>query len=130
MTGTFGKIIGAVTLAATIGIVATPLGAQQRSPGTNAASQQGGGSEVSDATVQRTGAALRDISGIQTRLNQRMQEADPAQHQAIEQEANTAAETALASHGLTVSQYNGVLRMAQADPALRERLVEAARGKR
>lgn len=123
MESRFGRNLGAAALVAALGLGAAPLGAQQATPGNPAAG-------VSEATVQRTGAAIRDISGIQARYNQRMQAAQPAEHAAIEQEANGAAEAALSSRGLTVEEYNDVIRLAQADQGLRERLVSAARAAR
>lgn len=123
MASTFSKAAGTIALVAALGFAATPLGAQQASPaqGVNT------GSGVPDATVQRTGAALRDISGIQARFNQRLQGSQPSEREAIEREANGAAEAALAARGLTVEEYSGVIRLAQADQGLRERLITAAR---
>jgi hypothetical protein len=123
MESRFGRAFAAAALAAALGLGATPLGAQQATPGSPAAS-------VSEVTVQRTGAAIRDISGIQARYTQRMQAAQPAERAAIEQEANGAAEAALSSRGLTIEEYDTVIRLAQADEGLRERLVSAARAAR
>ena len=129
MKNRLGQAFGAAALAAVLGLASAPVGAQQASPGTAAPTPKpdaSAGAAVSDSALQRTGAALRDISGIQARYNQRMQGAPPAERPTIEQEANSAAEAALAARGLTVEEYNGVIRLAQADPALRERLVSAA----
>lgn len=131
MGSTFSKTIGAITVLAALGLATAPVGAQQQAaPGTSRAPEQGAasGGSVPDATVQRTGAALRDISGIQARFNQRIQGSQPAEHAAIEQEANSAAQAALAAQGLTIEEYSGVIRLAQADQGLRERLITAARG--
>lgn len=126
MESTFRKAAGAVALVAALGLHAAPLGAQQAAPSANPAPERGAG--VSDATVQRTGAALRDISGIQARYSQRLQASQPAERAAIEQEAQGAAEAALVSRGLTIEEYSGVIRLAQADQNLRERIIAAARG--
>lgn len=135
MDSAFGKIIAAATLAAALGLGAAPLGAQQATQqGGTAAPDRGGaagaGASVPENTVQRTGAAIRDISGIQARYTQRMQSAQPAEHAAIEREANGAAEAALSSRGLTIEEYNNVISLAQADQGLRERLISAARSPR
>jgi len=134
MESAFGKALGAAVLAAALGLVAAPLGAQQASPGTTPMAEPGtnaaAGAQVPEATVQRTGAAIRDLSGIQARYTQRMQNAQPAEHQSIAEEAAGAAEAALAARGLTVEEYNSVIRLAQADQSLRERLISAARGAR
>jgi len=133
MESAFGKALGAAVLAAAFGLAAAPLGAQQAPPVTTPMAEQGtqaGGAQVPEATVQRAGAAIRDLSGIQARYTQRMQGAQPAEHQAIAEEAAGAAEAALAAQGLTVDEYNSVIRLAQADQSLRERLISAARGAR
>ena len=133
MESAFGKALGAAVLAVALGLAAAPLGAQQASPGTAPMPEQGtnaAGTQVPEATVQRTGAAIRDLSGIQARYTQRMQNAQPAEHQAIAEEAAGAAEAALTARGLTVEEYNSVIRLAQADQSLRERLISAARGAR
>ena len=133
MESAFGKALGAAVLAAAFGLTAAPLGAQQASPGTAPTAEQGTnavGAQVPEATVQRAGAAIRDLSGIQARYTQRMQSAQPAEHEAIAAEASGAAEAALAARGLTPDEYNSVIRLAQADQSLRERLISAARGAR
>lgn len=132
MESAFGKALGAAALVVVLGVAAAPLGAQQASPGTQPMPGQGanGGAQVPEATVQRTGAAIRDLSGIQARFTQRMQNAQPSEHQAIAEEAHGAAEAALASRGLTLEEYNSVICFAQADQSLRERLISAARGAR
>ncbi|MBD0272412.1 MAG: DUF4168 domain-containing protein [Acetobacteraceae bacterium] len=133
MESAFGKALGAAVLVAALGLAAAPLGAQQAPPATTPMAEQGtqaGGAQVPEATVQRAGAAIRDLSGIQARYTQRMQGAQPAEHQAIAEEAAGAAEAALAAQGLTVDEYNSVIRLAQADQSLRERLISAARGAR
>lgn len=130
MHSRFGKSIGAVALTAGLAVAAPPLSAQQAAPGANAAPERSmnGGAAVSDATVQRTGAALRDISGIQARFSQRMQGSEATEQDAIAKEATGEAEAALAKRGLTVEEYTGIIRLAQADQGLRERLIAAARG--
>jgi len=132
MERAFRKALGAAILVATLGPAAVPLGAQQASPGPGPTVEEGAGAgaRLPDSTVQRTGAAIRDLSGIQMRYNQRMQSAQPAERDAIEQEANNAAQAALTARGITVDEYNDVVSLAQNDQSLRERLVSAARGTR
>ncbi len=132
MESAFRKALGAAAVVAALGFAAAPLGAQRASPGTQPAADQGAsaGARLPEATVQRTGAAIRDLSGIQARYNQRMQSAQPAERQAIEEEANNAAQAALTARGMTADEYNNVVSLAQTDQSLRERLISAARGAR
>lgn len=132
MKMTLRNALGAAAFAAALGMAAAPIGAQQVAPGAGPGAEQGAnaGAQVPEATIQRTGAALRDLSGIQARFSQRMQNAQPAERAAIAEEASGAAEAALAAQGLTMDEYNSVIRLAQADQGLRERLISAARGAR
>ena len=132
MESAFGKALGAAALVAGVGFAAAPLWAQQASPRTQPTAEQGASTSarVPEATVQRAGAAIRDLSGIQARYNQRMQNAQPAERGAIEEEANNAAQAALTSRGMTVDEYNNVISLAQTDQSLSERLISAARGAR
>jgi len=132
MESAFGKALGAALMIAALGFAAVPVRAQLASPGTQPTAEQGAsaGARLPEATVQRTGAAIRDLSGIQARYNQRMQTAQPAERQAIEEEANNAAKAALTARGMTADEYNNVISLAQSDQSLRERLISAARGAR
>ena len=132
MENAFGKALGAAAVAAALGFAAPPLGAQEASPGKEPVAEQGtsAGTRLPESTVQRAGAAIRDLSGIQVRYNQRMQNAQPAERQAIEEEANNAAQAALDARGMTVDEYNNVISLAQTDQSLRDRLISAARGAR
>jgi hypothetical protein len=102
-----------------------------------AAAQQGGGTttpgatvprgEVSDATVQKVGAALRQTATIRQKYAERAQSKTSSQDQeTLATAAQTEMVQAISDQGLSVQQYNQVIQMAQADPALKQRLLSAA----
>ena len=103
MESAFGKALGAALMIAALGFAAVPVRAQLASPGTQPTAEQSAGARLPEATVQRTGAAIRDLSGIQARYNQRMQSAQPAERQAIEEEANNAAQARRATRATAKS---------------------------
>lgn len=80
----------------------------------------------SDATVREAGAALRDVAGIKQSYGARMQSASPDQRQGLAQQAEQEEVAAVRRHGLSVDQFNQVVRTARADPAVRSRLLAAA----
>jgi hypothetical protein len=84
---------------------------------------------VSDAMVHKVGAALRQTVTIRQKYAERAQ-SQPKTSTQDQQALATAAESemvqAISDQGLSVQQYNQVIQMAQADPALKQRLLSAA----
>jgi hypothetical protein len=84
-------------------------------------------STVSDETVAKTGAALRDVSKITGRYEPRIRAAQNEDERGrITDEEVTVAKQAISDQGLTIDEYQHVMEMARADPGLRERLIRAA----
>ncbi len=87
----------------------------------------GGSASVPDATVEQVGKALRKVEEIRRSYAERMQAAaSKDQQQGLSQQAMTEAQQAVRSQGLSPEQYNQVIREAQGDMALRQRLLVAA----
>jgi hypothetical protein len=119
----------AVMAAALMATVALPALAEQ-SPTTNAAPPLQGTAprqaEPSDAVVHKVGAALRQTATIRQKYTERAQSMTPAQQQQLTGQAQSEMVRAISDQGLSVQQYNQVLQLAQADPALKQRLLSAA----
>jgi esterase/lipase len=102
------------------------LAAQQAPQGVTPPSP-GMTTSIPDATIQKAGAALRQIAQIQQDYQQHMKSAQTQeQQQGLTQQANAQAVQAVKNQGLSVDQYNQVIRVAQADPGTRQRLLAAA----
>jgi hypothetical protein len=111
-----GVLAGALLAMAAI----VPVAAQSPAPGGNA-------QPLPDETIVRAGAALRQVAAIQTVYEPKLQAAGtPDERARVGNEELDAAKKAVSDQGLTVDEYNNVMRMAQADPALGERLKRAA----
>jgi len=81
---------------------------------------------ISDGTIGKAGAALRDVANLQQKYQGRMESATPDQKQGLSAQANAEAVQAIQSHGISVQEYSQVVRTAQTDPQLKQRLLEAA----
>jgi len=129
MAGFRTTSLAAAGLLAAMG--ALPLAAQP-SPGLSDAPGRGTtGAAVPDATVTKAGAALRDVMEIDRHYSSRAQAAQNAeQRQDLEEQAATEATEAIGRRGLSLSEYNEVIRLARVDANLRERLLAAARDAR
>jgi hypothetical protein len=120
--------------------ISLPLAAQQpragagAPPGTTQSVPPGAGSvgaDISDATVQKTGAALGQIAAIRQEFAPRIQAAPtPEQRQGLAEQASRAAAQAISAQGLSVDEYQRVIQLAEADQGLRERVLAAARAAR
>jgi Domain of unknown function (DUF4168) len=107
-------------------VVGSPLAfAQTGSPG--GPSPGAATSQLSDMTIQKAGRALHDVAQIKMDYSQRMQTVqDPGQRQQLVQEANGRQVHAVEAQGLSVQQYDQVMDVAQANPAVKQRLLAAA----
>jgi GTP1/Obg family GTP-binding protein len=116
--------IGVVPAAILATAMALPAAAQQPSGTPSGAIS---GANMSDATVSKVGAALRQVAQIKETYSQRLQSANtPTQKQDISKQASGAAVTAITQQGLTINQYNQVIQAAQNDPVLKQRVLAAA----
>lgn len=136
----------AVGLAALLATVALPAVAQQAERGATLPSHRPGMSQtaptgtttaqpgmtyeaapVSDATVTKVGAALRDVTHIRQGAAQQLQTANTdAERQSVAQQVTSAEESAVMRRGISVATYNQVIAAAHRDPALRQRVLAAA----
>src|SRR5258708_4015390 len=124
----FDSKIGAVAVAL-LGMVAiVPVAAQQAPPPEgNATSGKIPNATVPDETVARTGAALKQVAEIKNVYAPKVEAAPtPDERVRLSNQEIDAAKKAIGEQGLTIDQYNDVMKLAQADPALRERLLKAA----
>jgi hypothetical protein len=121
-----------ITVAAGVALGLAPALAVAQPSQTRTAPAQGtavpGGpaAPISDGTIGKAGAALRDVANLQQKYQGRMETATPEQKQGLSQQANAEAVQAIQSHGISVQEYSQVVRTAQNDPQLKQRLLEAA----
>jgi hypothetical protein len=81
---------------------------------------------IPDTTINKAGAALRDVAQVDQKYAGEMEKASPAQKQTLSAQANAEAVQAIQSHGLSVEQYTSVIRTAKNDPQVKQRLLSAA----
>ena len=116
------KWIAGLALCAAPGLALAASGTvPQDQPG--AAAQ---GVSVPDATVNKAGAALRDVAELQEKYQPKMDSATPKEKEGLSAQANAEAVQAIQSHGLSIQEYSSVVRLAQTNPQLKQRLLDAA----
>lgn len=83
--------------------------------------------DLSDSTVHKVGVALKHVTQIrQDYANRENPNMAPNDRQALTQREEAASVKAVEDQGLSVDQYNQVLRMAMADDGLKNRLLTEA----
>ncbi len=111
-----------VTLAATAAIALSPVLGMAQTPGTQASP-----AAIPDQTIGKAGAALHDVAKLQQKYQGQMDSASPEQKKGISEQANAEAVQAIQSHGLSVQEYTTVVRTAQNNPQVKQRLLDAAK---
>jgi len=82
---------------------------------------------IPDQTIGKAGAALHDVAKLQEKYQDQMAKASPQQKQGLNEQANAEAVEAIQSHGISVQDYSNVVRTAQNNPDVKQRLLDAAR---
>jgi hypothetical protein len=115
----------ALGLAPAVGLAASDQSAQNAAPGPSNGAMQAGPA-IPDGTIGKAGAALRDVAKLQAKYQGKMESATPDQKKGLSEQANAEAVQAIQSHGLSVQEYSSVVRTAQSDPQVKQRLLTAA----
>ena len=79
---------------------------------------------ISDEKLNAAAAAIGQVTSIRQSYEQKIAKAPPSDKQRITDEANGALEKAVTDQGLSVDEYNTIIRTAQNDPAVRQKLTE------
>jgi hypothetical protein len=77
---------------------------------------------ISDQKLDAAAVAIGQVTTIRQSYERKISEAPPSDKQRITQEENTALEKAVTDQGLSVDEYNTIIRTAQNDPAVRQKL--------
>lgn len=113
--------------AAVFGVAPTlAFAAPDQMPQNHAAMPAPSDATLSDGTISKAGAALHDVADLQRKYQGKMDGASPEQKQGLSTQANAEAVQAIQSHGLSVQEYSNVVRLAQNNPQVKQRLLDAA----
>jgi hypothetical protein len=122
MTTAITTTMMAVWLGAMSGAGAqAPSAAPSPAPGAGA---QQPPANISDQKLDATAAAIEHVTAVTHDYQQKMAKANPADKERLAGEANGALVKAVTDQGLSVDEYNSILRVAQNDPALRAKTMQ------
>ena len=95
---------------------------QAQSPQTQ--SPQTPSASISDEKLNAAAAAIGQVATIRQGYESKIAAATPSDKQCLAKEGNDALEKAVTDQGLSVDEYNSIIRTAQNDPTVREKLTQ------
>ena len=95
---------------------------QTQSPQTQPPQAQSPSPTISDDKLNAAALAIGQVSNIRQSYEPKIAAASPPDKQRLAKEANDAMEKAVTNQGLSVDEYNSIIRTAQNDPAVRQKL--------
>jgi hypothetical protein len=77
---------------------------------------------ISDQKLDQAAAAIAHVDSLHKSYQQKLAQSPPEEQQRVIAEASNALQKAVTDQGLSVDEYNTIVKTAQNDPALREKL--------
>ena len=97
---------------------------QAQSPQTQLPKPQSPSTSISDEKLNAAAAAIGQVTNIRQSYQAKIAAAPPSDKQRLTKEANDALEKAVTDQGLSLDEYNSIIRTAQNDPAVRQKLTQ------
>jgi len=97
---------------------------QAQSPQTQSPQTPSPSAPISDEKLSAAAAAIGQVATIQQSYESRIAAAPSSDKQRLTKEGNEALEKAVTDQGLSVDEYNTIIRTAQNDPTVREKLTQ------
>ena len=97
---------------------------QAQSPQAQSPEVQSPSPTISDQKLSAAAAAIGQVATIRHSYESRIAEAPPSDQERLTGEANDALEKAVTNQGLSVDEYNTIIKTAQNNPAIRQKLAQ------
>ena len=97
---------------------------QTQSPQAQSPEVQSPSPTISDQKLSAAAAAIGQVATIRHSYESRIAEAPPSDQERLTGEANDALEKAVTDQGLSIDEYNTIIKTAQNNPAIRQKLAQ------
>ena len=121
----------AVALTAGVLLLMPPAGAQTNPPqarppaqSTQSPQTPSASASISDEKLNAAAAAIGQVATIRKSYESKIAAVAPSDKQRLAKEADDALNKAVTNQGLSVDEYNSIIRTAQNDPAVHEKLTQ------
>ena len=81
-------------------------------------------SDISDQKLDQVAAAMLRADSLHKSYQQKLDQTPPEKQNSVIAEANNALQKAITDQGLSIDEYNTIIKTAQSDPAIRDKLVQ------
>ncbi len=105
-------------------LIAQPAAAQNQPATPGVPDAAAPNASVSDQKLDQTAAAIQNVQTVRNNYVQKLSAASPDEKDKIVGEANAALEKAVTDQGLSLDEYNSIIKLAQNDPSVRKRIVK------
>lgn len=85
---------------------------------------QGQPTGISEQKLDQAAAAMARVNSLHKSYQQKLTQTAPGEQDRVIAEANNALQKAVTDQGLSVDEYNTIVKTAQNDPAVRDKLVQ------
>jgi hypothetical protein len=116
-------VVAGMALAVAAIAVLSAAKAQTQAPGAQTPSAQSPAA-IPEQKLASVAVAVQKVTTIRRDYEQKMSGASGADQQRIATEANTALSKAVTDQGLSLDEFNSIVRMAQNDPGMREKILQ------
>lgn len=116
-------VVAGMALAAAAIAVLPAANAQTQAPSAQTPSAQSP-TAIPEQKLASVAVAVKKVTTIRRDYEQKMSGASGADQQRIATEANTALSKAVTDQGLSLDEFNSIVRMAQNDPGMREKILQ------
>jgi hypothetical protein len=104
-------------------ISAHPAAAQQQpSPQQEPSGTLSAAPNISNQQLDKAAAAIKNVEGVRTAYTQKLATAKPDEQDKIASEASAAMKKAVTDQGLSVDEYNSIVKLAQNNPSVRAQI--------
>jgi len=101
-----------------------PQAPPAQSPQTQSRQTASPSASISDEKLNAAAAAIGQVATIQQSYESKIAAASPSDKHRLSDEANSAVEKAVTDQGLSVDEFNNIIRTAQIDPTIRAKLTQ------
>lgn len=93
-------------------------------PSTTVPSPTTAPANIPDSKLDATAAAVKSVSAVKHAYQQKLDQAPAAEKKHVADEASDAMTKAVTAQGLSIEEYTSIMRVAQNDPTVREKLLQ------
>jgi len=93
-------------------------------PSTQAPAPSDSSASIPDSKIDAAAAAVKSVTAVRQDYEQRLVKASEGDKKRIADEGHKALTKAITDHGLSIEEYTTILKVAQNDPVVREKIIE------